>query len=420
MPDEVKLTVRPHMSTLPVTDSPQLTYLMIEALPTEALAAVQMPLNFCLVLDHSGSMSGEKLDNLKAAARLAIEHMSPQDIASVVIFDDTVKVAAPSQSVTDPATLIAQVDRMRAEGGTKISKGMQQGLEELAKGVEAGRVNRMLLLTDGETYGDQDLCRKLADQAGRANVPITALGLGEDWNEALLDAIAEASGGTADFVPDGEPEAILKTFEHEVRTAQATVIQDATLLLRLVPGAIPRAVWRVSPMITKLGHRALSERDVQVPLGDLEREQGQSVLVELMVAPHRPGRYRLAQAEIGYAVAALGLEDEKVRADVVLSFTQDPAAVSEADPEVLNIVEKVTAHKLQTRALDEAAAGNIAGATQKLRAVATRLLNMGEEDLAQTALAEAQRLEEGEQLSSHGTKKLRYETRKLTQREERS
>jgi len=82
----------------------------------------------------------------------------------------------------------------------------------------------------------------------------------------------------------------------------------------------------------------------------------------------------------------------------------------------MNVVEKVTAHKLQTRALDEAAVGNIAGATQKLRAAATRLLELGESDLAQTALEEAGRLERGEGLSAGGTKKLRYETRKLTQK----
>jgi len=76
----------------------------------------------------------------------------------------------------------------------------------------------------------------------------------------------------------------------------------------------------------------------------------------------------------------------------------------------------VTAHKLQTRALSEAEAGNVVGATQKLRAAATRLLELGEEDLAQTALEEAERLEKGEGLSAGGTKKLRYETRKLTQK----
>jgi Ca-activated chloride channel family protein len=82
----------------------------------------------------------------------------------------------------------------------------------------------------------------------------------------------------------------------------------------------------------------------------------------------------------------------------------------------MNLVEKVTAHKLQTRALTEADAGNIAAATRKLRAAATRLLDLGEEELARSALSEAQNLEQQGQMSAAGTRKLRYETRKLTRK----
>ncbi len=416
MPREVQLTVQTNKTTFPASGGQQLVYVLIEALPTGAVANIQMPLNFSLVLDHSGSMSGSKLANLKEAAKLAIDQMGPQDLVSIVIFDDKVKVVAPGQPVTDPAGLKRQIERIRDGGGTEMSRGMRRGLEELRKGLGPSRVSRMLLLTDGETFGDEDVCRQLAAEAGGEGIPITALGLGEEWNEQLLDDIAEASGGTSDFIPEGRPDVILNTFERQVRMAQATVVQNAQMILRLVPGVMPRAVWRVTPLIAKLGHRALSDRDVQVTLGDMDREQGQSVLVEMLVPPRRPGTYRIAQAEVSYDVVATGLVGEKVKTDVILGFTADPAQAMQTNPYVMNIIEKVTAHKLQTRALDEAAVGNIAGATQKLRAAATRLLELGEEELAQTALEEAERLERGEGLSAKGTKKLRYETRKLTQK----
>jgi Ca-activated chloride channel family protein len=273
----------------------------------------------------------------------------------------------------------------------------------------------MLLLTDGETYGDEDMCRRLAGEAGAQGIPIIALGLGEDWNVQLLEDIAQASTGLSDLID--RPDAILPMFERAVCTAQATVVQNAEMVLRLVPRVLPRAVWRVTPLIAKLGHRAISDRDVQVTLGDMDRQQGQSVLVEMLVpAGFQPGTYRIAQAEVSYDVAALGLKGEKANVDVILGFTRDPAQAAQNNPYVMSIVEKVTAHKLQTRALEEAAVGNIAGATQKLRAAATRLLDLGEEELAQTATAEADRLERGEDLSSAGSKKLRYETRKLTQK----
>jgi Ca-activated chloride channel family protein len=416
MAGEVGLTVQTNKATFPATGGQQLAYVLIEAMPTSAVAHVQMPLNFGLALDHSGSMSGAKLDNLKEAAKLAVDQMGPQDLASIVIFDDKVKVIAPCQPVTDAISLRHQIDGIRDGGGTEMSRGMRKGLEELKKGLGPERVSRMLLLTDGETFGDEDVCRRLASEAGGQSIPIAALGLGEEWNEELLDDIAKASDGISDFIPEGKPDVVLGTFERQVQAAQATVVQNAEMILRLVPGVMPRAVWRVTPLIAKLGHRALSDRDVQITLGDMDREQGQSVLVEMLIPPRRPGTYRIAQAEVSYDVAATGLVGEKVKDDVILGFTADPAQAMQSNPYVLNIVEKVTAHKLQTRALDEAAVGNVAGATQKLRAAATRLLELGEGELAQTALEEAERLERGEGLSAGGTKKLRYETRKLTQK----
>ncbi|HEY73678.1 MAG TPA: VWA domain-containing protein [Thermoflexia bacterium] len=416
MPGEVQLTVQTNKTTFPATGGQQLVYLLIEAMPTGAVANVQMPLNFSLVLDHSGSMSGAKLTSLKEAAKLAVDRMGPQDMLSIVVFDDKVKIIAPSQPVADPTSLKQQIDGIRDGGGTEMSRGMRKGLEELQKGAGPNRVSRMLLLTDGETFGDEDACRRLAADAGAQSIAIAALGLGEEWNEELLDNIAETSGGSSDFIPAGQPEAIGNTFEQHVLAAQATVVQNAEMIMRLVGGIMPRAVWRVTPLIAKLGHRALSDRDVQVTLGDMDREQGQSVLIEMLIPPRQPGTYRIAQAEVSYNVATTGLVGEKAKTDIVLDFTADPAQATETNPYVMNIVEKVTAHKLQTRALDEAAVGNIAGATQKLRAAATRLLELGEEELAQTASREAERLEQGEALSSQGAKKLRYATRKLTQK----
>jgi Ca-activated chloride channel family protein len=103
MPGEVQLAVQINKTMFPATGGQQLVYVLIEAMPTGAIANVQMPLNFGLVLDHSGSMSGRKLASLKEAAKLAIDRMGSQDLASVIIFDDKVKVIAPSQPVTDSA-----------------------------------------------------------------------------------------------------------------------------------------------------------------------------------------------------------------------------------------------------------------------------------------------------------------------------
>ena len=416
MPGEVNLIVRTNKPNFPVTGGPQLVYVLLEAMPTDVVAAVQMPLNFALVLDQSGSMAGTKLNNMKTAAKMAIDQMGSNDIVSIVLYDESARVIVPAQPVTNKAELHRKIDGIRDMGGTSISVGMRAGLTELRKNLSPGRVGRMVLLTDGQTFGDDKECLQLGGEAGQLDVPITAFGLGDDWNQQLLDGIAQASGGESDFIDDATPNKIIDQFQRSVMAAQATVVQNANLILSLVSGVTPRNVWQVLPQISKLGHRALSDRDVQVFLGDLEKGQGRSALIEMTVPPRQPGRYRVAQAELDYEVPSSNLTSEKVRVDVILGFTGDPAQATELDPYVMNIVERVTAYKLQTRALEEAQVGNIVGATQKLRAAATRLLEMGEEELATEMQQEANNLEQKGQMSAKGTKKISYDTRKLTQR----
>ncbi len=414
MANDVTLTCRLNKASLPVINTQQLVYVLIEAVPGASMAQVQMPLNLSLVLDKSGSMQGKKIQNLRQAAKLVVERLGSQDTISIVAFSDRKYLIAESQPVTNKDELKKRIDRIRDGGGTAISGGMGQGLAELDKALGPDRVSRMLLLTDGQTFGDEKQCLKLGKKAGDEGIVVNALGLGDDWNEDLLDEIAAASGGVADFIDS--PDKIVTFFEKAVTSMQDTVVQNAQMVLRLANGVTPRQVWQVLPMISNLGYRPLSDRDVQVTLGELEKGQSRSLLVELLITPRPAGSYRIAQAEVSYDVPGLKLTNEKVKADILLDFTADAVKAKQYEPDVMNIVEKVTAFKLQTRALEEAKLGNVAGASQKLRAAATRLLEMGEEQLAQSAMEEADNLEKSGQMSARGTKKLRYETRKLTQR----
>ena len=414
MAGEVQVTTTLNKPNLPVTSTQQLAYVLIEILPTESVAQVRMPLNFGFVLDHSGSMSGAKIEQLREAVRLALDQMADQDLVSLVVFNDHSDVIVESEAAADRDKLKKQVERIHAGGGTAISKGMRKGLKEIEKGLAPNRVNRMLLLTDGQTFGDEKECLELATDAGQKGIPVYALGLGADWNEELLDQIAASSGGASDFV--AQPDEIVPLFTQTVQRTQQTVVQNAQLTVRLVAGVAPRQVWQVVPTIANLGYQPISDRDVQVGLGEVEAKVGKALLIELLIPPRQPGKYRVAQTEVEYDVPAAGVVDEKVRNDILINFTQDANEARQYDANVMNIVEKVTAFKLQTRALEEAKAGNVAGATQKLRAAATRLLDLGEEDLANAALQEADNLEKKGEMSAAGTKKLRYETRKLTQK----
>ncbi|GAB4126195.1 MAG: VWA domain-containing protein [Roseiflexaceae bacterium] len=409
MTANITLTCAWGRSPLPATATPQVGYLYVEASAPAARQAV--PLNFCLVLDRSGSMQGAKLTALKDAVARLIDTLTPQDIVSIVLFDEVTDVLVPATAATDKQALLAQVASIHEQGGTAMSGGMQAGMAELAKNASPDRVSAMLLLTDGQTWGDEQSCRDIANLLGKNGTRITALGLGAEWNEKLLDDLADATGGISDYVAD--PAAITGFFQRAVRAAQGTVATDARLLLRLVKDVTPRAVHRTAPVIANLGYQPIGQNEVAVRLGNLEADASAAVVIDLMLPPRAAGAFRVAQAELHYT--PIGGEEQVVKQDVMLSFSADPQA-PQFDPKLMNLVEKVTAFKLQTRALSEAEVGNVAGATQKLRAAATRLLDLGELDLAQKAQQQADQLAAGQQISAESQKELRYATRRLTQK----
>ncbi len=410
MADTVNLICTWGRAPLPASASPQAAYLLVEAQP--AAAAESVPLNFCLVLDRSGSMQGAKLAAMKDATKRVIDTLTPQDVVAIVLFDDQVQVLLPSAPATDKEALKTQVDTIVEAGGTAMSGGLLAGQTELRKNTRPDGVSALLLLTDGQTWGDEDKCRAIAAELGQAGVRITALGLGAEWNEKLLDDLAEATGGTSDYIAD--PAQITTFFQHAVRAAQGTIAQDARLLLRLARDVTPRTVHRVAPIIANLGYQPIGQSEVAVRLGNLESGSPAGVVVDLMLPPRAAGSFRIAQAELHYT--SVGATAEQVaKQDVLLDFSADERA-PQYDPRVMNLVEKVTAFKLQTRALSEAEAGNLAGATQKLRAAATRLLDLGELDLAQKAQEQAAQLEEGKAMNAETQKELRYATRRLTQK----
>jgi Ca-activated chloride channel family protein len=411
---QVQLNCTLNKPNLPVLKTQQLVYVYIDIQAGETVASVRAPLNISLVLDKSGSMEGDKIVNLRQAAKKAIDLLNDDDYVSIIAFSDQVYTIVSSTTAADKAALHKEIDRIRDGGGTAMSGGMRRGLRELEKNLSTDRLNRMLLLTDGQTFGDEDQCKQLGADMRAKDIVIQALGLGEDWNEDLLDEVAEASGGKADFVET--PDEMNTFFQEAVQRMQATVVQNANLILRLVNGIVPRQIWRVTPIIENLGYKPLSDEDVQVELGEIDKDQGTALLVELLASPRPEGKFRIAQAEVNYDVPALNLVGEKVKADIMIQFTTDAQLAKEYDAFTMNLVEKVTAFKLQTRALNAAKMGDAEGASKQLRAAATRLLQIGEKKLADAALEEAQNLEEKGEMSSAGSKKLRYSTRKLTRK----
>ncbi|HEX8596917.1 MAG TPA: VWA domain-containing protein [Chloroflexia bacterium] len=423
---------------LPALDQTSLAYVLVDineeqaaggAQPNSALSPQSSSLNLSLVLDTSGSMGGAKLQNLKQAVNWLVDHLSEGDTLAITLFDDEVHPLVGSTTLQDRAALHAQIDGIHEAGGTAMSKGLLVGLDEAIKGRKEGVVSRIVVLTDGQTWGDAERCEQLARQAGAAGIPITALGIGaeEDWSIELLDSLATESGGDSGYI--AKPEEIAGAFEETLSAMQATTYQHLRLTFNPAGGVQPRAIYRVAPIISRLwpaqgaaqdgeGASATPQTDgaataITLPLGDLQPGAGQTLLYELVLPARKPGQYRLAHLLLEYEQAGGATGRQDTALDLVVSFVSG-AAKGPGDPRVMNHVERATTFKLQTRALQASMVGDVAGATRNLQAVATRLLNMGETELAEQAQREAVRVEQQGSMSAAGTKKLAYDTRKLS------
>lgn len=399
---------------VPVIDQPQLLYILTELTPGESMSSSRIPLNFALVLDRSGSMAGEKLRVLKDAVKNIIDQLNPDDIISIVTFETKTQVLVESQPAVDKEGIKGQVDKIRDGGGTNMAPAIQEGLRLVSLKQSAGRVSRLVLLTDGEATDNEDDSRQLANLAGTQGIPLVGLGFGKDWNEDFLFDLADRSilaspgahQGQAEYIPS--PEEANKVFQ-DVYQSMQVVAQNTSLTIRMVQGLEARRVWQVTPLIKDVGKNVIQGRAIVVSVGELERN-GAAYLAEIMLPPRAAGTVRIAQTDVTYDVP--GGEKKRAAVDLIVQYTSDPSVLNQVNGRVMNVIERVQAFKLQTQALDEVDTGNVQAATQKLRQAVTMLLSQGEIELATQMQDEAERLEKSGELSNEAKKTIKLTSRK--------
>jgi Ca-activated chloride channel family protein len=386
----------------------QVLYLLMEIRPTATARGERLPLNLCLVVDRSTSMQGARLEHVKAAAHQIIDELQDNDTLAVVTFNDRAEVVLPSQSDINRVSAKAKVSSIWASGGTEILQGIQTGLTEIERYHGKQVTSHLILLTDGQTYGDEEDCIAEARHAGACRIGITAMGIGEDWNDALLDEIAIQSGGTSAYI--ASPGQVRALLQQQVRGLGAVFAQGLALKIQCVEGVWVESVFRVLPYLDRLK----SDGGV-IKLGALQADAPLAVILELGVAKRPPGKHRLLRLDFTGDIPALGRHEERLRRDVSCTFTPAVEEPPEpVNPAILNALTKVTVYRMQERAWDALESGDTGGATRQLELIATRLFNLGESRLARAAMLEAGRIAKGEIPTAKGRKEIKYGTRSLS------
>ncbi|MFW6082693.1 MAG: VWA domain-containing protein [Chloroflexota bacterium] len=386
----------------------QVLYVLSEIEPAQTWQGELLPLDLSIVIDRSTSMEGARLESTKEAASQVVDELQEDDTLAIVSFSDRAEVALSGRVGSQRRQFKAAISALRAGGGTELLQGLRVGLHELAAHQREHAVSHLILLTDGRTYGDERPCLAAADAAGKKGIAITALGIGEDWNDDLLDELAARSGGTSAYI--GSPRQVQGLLRDKVRHLGSVHATALELTVRAANGVRVENAFLISP---SLGRLDLS-RGV-IPLGSLASDRPLRVLLEAAVRGQGAGEHRLLQLELNGEVSSPDDGRETLRKDVRCAFAEETPDrwYETTPPAVLSALRRATLYRMQEQAWYALEDGDVQAATQRLQAVATQLLDLGEERLGRAALLEAERVAKTRRASQRGRLEIKYGTRSL-------
>ncbi len=295
-------------------------HLLVSLMASNVMGGARMPLNLCLIIDRSGSMEGEPLEYVKRACGYVVDLLEPNDVLSIVAFEERVEVIMPARKVINKALIKEHINRLDVGNTTNLFDGIAAGASQIASVYSGNYVNRALLFTDGDpTAGIKDfssIVGLVGEQKSRG-ITITALGFGNEYNEELLAGIARKAGGNYYYIT--RPDLIPEVFRKELETLMTVVARNLKLRINLSRWVQVRQIYGHLP--------TFGNRTAETTLPDVERGSAESALVELEFGPRPAGTYRVARVEVTYDDSVTG-RAERLTEDVVLEFTPDEALVA--------------------------------------------------------------------------------------------
>lgn len=335
------------------------------------------PLRLALVIDRSGSMAGRSLDVAKDCAEFLARHLRPTDELAVITYDDTVSLVLPL-APANPTAAHAAIAGIGPGGSTNLSGGWLKGLEELRRADDG--VRRVLLLTDGlANVGVTDTAQLVSVAKGtKEQAATTTIGFGASFDEDLLNAIADASGGAAYFAetPDDAP----GIFAEEFEGLATLVAQNVSVEIRPGDDVELLGVLNEYPSITVPG-------GVQVQVGDAYGGERRRLVFSLQIPEvAKLGPARVADVVLRYVQVGEQVASHETTIPVIVNLVSaDEAAAAALDQEVVDEVVLLHAANARKEAALQADAGRfdiaramLHDAAAEIRGIAPRSSRSGE------------------------------------------
>lgn len=320
-----QIQVRSELSSPIILEgTPETNYLKVSLSGQNIDSKKRVPINLAIVIDKSGSMSGQRIEKAREAAILAVNMLNENDTLSIVAYDSEARVIVPATKVDNKLRIIGLInENIYASGGTALFAGLSKGIKQVENQLTKDKVNRIILLSDGQANigpSSVDELSQLAIIAAKKNIAITTLGIGSDYNELLMSSIASYSDGNHVFVNNSAD--LENVFVHEFTDLMSAIAQDVVITIQLKNGVKP---------VRLLGRDGVIKgNEITVKMNQLFSNQEKYVLLEVIPDKGKVGQEKtLAQVDLKYD-NLLENKTENETQVVRISYTKDKKMVDDA------------------------------------------------------------------------------------------
>jgi Ca-activated chloride channel family protein len=317
-PPDVTLRVTPERDYV-YRLGPREVIVQVEVEARKSDDARRAPMNLAIVLDRSGSMEGAKLEKARQAAAMAVDKLGDDDFFSLVTYDDQTDLLIAPERVGNRdhrEELKARIHRIQAGGSTALHAGVVLGAKQVRRFFEKERVNRVILLSDGIANVGPSSTSALAG-LGRElrtdGIAVSTIGLGDDYNEDLMTALAEASNANYYYVKDAEK--LPGIFAEELGAARSLLARNIVIRIEAPDGVrLKEIVGR--PEIE------CHDRVVDIKMPELFGSEKRRFLVRCVADGKTKDAIEAAAVELNYATISGGAAPAQ-RLAAKIAFTDD-------------------------------------------------------------------------------------------------
>ena len=312
MPARIHIERMLHRNSIAVAGDSAAAYALLKLIPNGPVGAAR-PLhrNLALALDVSGSMYEQdgtgigRLRRVQDAAIGALQKLRPDDTLAIIGFAHNAQVVLPPTRVAEKSKIediIRRIDMFDVDpGGTAMDEGLALAMTEVEKHAGAGTLSQIVVLTDGETSGEQN-CRGLAQKASHKKMHWTLMGVGTEWNAALIKDLARLSEGKWYYIDVNEAQDATRIFDQEFTTLAAAAFLDVELRFRPMKDVRIKRIRQVVPEIQEVKLEEGQERNLVAKLGTLRHDVSRRYIIDLSLPGRPDGKYAIAQLELTYDV----------------------------------------------------------------------------------------------------------------------